>query len=136
MINIKEFRPGNCFYEMTVLDYGKETIINYSKFLRAKAIHSEGSIIANVNGKDKEFLIGQMCGVHIDSSILLRFNFKRVGTSRMCYDTSHCSIVINTFCTHVIRHSEKIEVAHCEFLHQLQNLYYCLHGEEMEIPIG
>lgn len=120
-ITIAEFRIGSYFKSIKA-----DGLVG--GYRRCRAIHEAGALIAMVNGKERQYTMGEMVGVELTAELLEKCGF--VLGKNDIYEYGDIYVVLGRY-----SNVGKVPVKFLEYLHQLQNLFYCIYGEELEISL-
>lgn len=125
MINANELRIGNL------------VITNDDKIVKVKNINDDG-----INGEwDSEwatFYHKWLKGIPLTPEILEKAGFEKIGSTNFENSKHIISFLVKMYDDHSILLAVKNEYEKCnvgiyKYLHQLQNLYFALIGEELQI---
>jgi hypothetical protein len=136
MIQANELRIGDLFIDKLTKEY-----------LKVSSINDDGKIVYNVINRDA-FPLPNGWGaipIPLTEDILLKCGFvdkgvtfnTKINFTRCCLfkvnSSNNYNNNENEFSVTLYQHHNSIEIARIKYLHQLQNLFFALTGEELNI---
>jgi len=125
MVNVKEIRIGNLFvgYDDKIFDWKIEDFI-----LLKNGIELDEIIKSNVN---------------LEEEILLKCGFELIGKIHPLYRLGNFKFLMleqsllkkDYTVRYYLNKNESVAIGKCSHLHQLQNLYHALTGQELTISL-
>lgn len=95
---------------------------------KVKLIEESGLAVLFEDGEDIWIDIWQFCPIPITEKWLLKFGFEKGEFLKNCWDNDELSISLENG---VVVFGLMNSVVEMRYVHQLQNLYYCLTGKEL-----
>lgn len=138
MINIKEFRIGSYFHpieRVTVME-GDGLVVMKDRFYTVAAIHEAGAFMTKVHDTILEYRTGGMAAVELTDIIFANLSGFEFITSDVSARNKASHWRMQDLQLRIYKDKTTINfmpVLHCEYVHQLQNLFYCLTGKEINI---
>jgi hypothetical protein len=131
MINVKELRVDNLVFRKSIKkDEPLETV---------KLLGIDGSFdVVDIKNKDcyiyEQISVEELHGINISESVLLRYGFKKTETLGIeTYNYTLNDFRFNTALFWKLQYKNEFTRKNILYLHELQNLYYLLTGDELTV---